>query len=264
MSDQSLLRQDHGAVCVLTLNNPARYNALSDVLLAELQEQLDDLALDKSVRCVVLTGAGKVFCAGHDLKEMAAARENADGGHAYFTDLFQRCSKVMMSLVRLPQPVIAAPHGIATAAGCQLVATCDMAVASAETKFGVNGVNIGLFCSTPMVALSRNIGRKRAFEMLTTGEFLDANEAREFGLINQVAETGKHLEAAMELAEKVAGKFGKAVAVGKEAFYVQAELGLSAAYEYTGEIMVQNMMMDDTERGITAFLEKREPDWDQS
>ena len=263
MQEAILKREDHGAVCLLTLNNPAKLNVLSDAMLAALQGQLDVLAEDKTIRAIVLTGAGKAFCAGHDLAEMTAARQASDGGQAYFADLFQRCSRLMMSILKLPQPVIAAPHGIATAAGCQLVATCDMAVAAAGTRFGVNGVNIGLFCSTPMVALSRNIPRKKAFEMLVTGEFIDAGEAQKLGLINQIAPEGDQLTHALALAEKVASKFGRAVAIGKEAYYIQAELGLSAAYEYTGQVMVENMMVNDTAQGIEAFLNKRDPEWDQ-
>lgn len=262
MSNPILQRQDRGAVAVLTLNNPDKLNALSDAMLAALQDQFDGLAEDRGIRAVVLHGAGKAFCAGHDLGEMTRARAAADGGRAYFEDLFQRCATMMMSILRLPQPVIAAPHGVAAAAGCQLVATCDMAVAAAGTRFGVNGVNIGLFCSTPMVALTRNIGRKKAMEMLVTGDFVEADEAVRLGLINSVAE-GDPVEAAIALADRVAGKLGKAVAIGKEAFYVQAELGLSAAYEYTAQVMAENMMLDETEGGIGAFLDKRAPEWDQ-
>lgn len=263
MPDPILIREDDGPIAMLTLNNPASLNALSDAMLAALAETLDALARDTHVRVVILKGAGKAFCAGHDLKEMTAARQAFDGGRAYFRDLFQRCSEVMMRLPRLPQPVIAMPHGIATAAGCQLVASCDMAVAAAGTRFGVNGVNIGLFCSTPMVALTRNIPRKSAFEMLTTGAFVGADEAARLGLVNRVV-APEALEAeTRQLAMTVASKLGRVVSIGKEAFYVQAELGLGAAYEYTGEIMAENMMMADTAEGIDAFLDKRDPDWDQ-
>ncbi|MHA3916413.1 enoyl-CoA hydratase [Halovulum sp. GXIMD14793] len=262
MSDPVLTRKDKGAVAVLKLNMPGTLNALSEAMLTALQSEFDALSKDRTIRAVVLHGVGKAFCAGHDLREMTEARKAADGGRAYFEDLFNRCAAMMMSILRLPQPVIAAPHGVAAAAGCQLVATCDMAVAAPGTRFGVNGVNIGLFCSTPMVALTRNIGRKKAMEMLVTGDFIDSEDALQLGLINRMAD-GDHVAAAMDLAEQVTAKLGKAVAIGKEAFYVQAELGLSAAYEYTGAVMAENMMLEETQDGILAFLDKRRPDWEQ-
>ena len=194
---------------------------------------------------------------------MTAARQTEDGGKAYFNALFATCGKLMTSITRLPQPVIAQVHGIATAAGCQLVASCDMAIAAEGTRFGVNGVNIGLFCSTPMVALSRNIPRKLAFEMLTTGEFIDATKAKEFGLLNRVVPLEELDGATTALAEKVAGQLGVAVKVGKEAFYNQAEMTLDEAYAYTGQVMAENMLFRDTENGIAAFLDKRHPEWDQ-
>ncbi len=263
MSESILLREDHGAVARLTLNRPGALNALSDDLLAALRAEFQRLAEDGSVRAVVLAGAGKAFCAGHDLKEMQAARAAEDGGAAYFLDLFTRCGDVMQAIPALPQPVIAEVHGIATAAGCQLVASCDMAVAAEGTRFGVNGVNIGLFCSTPMVALSRNIPRKFAFEMLTTGEFIDAGRARELGLVNRVVAAEALSEAAMELAQTVAGKLGRAVKIGKRAFYAQAEMGLAEAYRFTGQVMAENMMYEETAEGVQAFIEKRAPEWDQ-
>ena len=260
MNDALVLRADEGAVARLTLNNPSKLNALSDAMLAALLSALDEVAEDKAIRVVVLNGAGKVFCAGHDLKEMQAARSDQDNGRAAWLDLFARCSAVMARIQNLPQPVIAQAHGIATAAGCQLVATCDLAVAAEGTKFGVNGVNIGLFCSTPMVALSRNIHRKQAFEMLTTGEFIDAERAREVGLINRVA-TGDLAEETMKLAKTIAAKLGSAVRIGKQAFYEQAQMPVAEAYAYTGEVMAVNMALDDTDEGIKAFLEKRKPSW---
>ena len=256
-----LLVEDQGAVRTLTLNNPKALNALSDAMLAALQAQIDDLAETAEIKAVVLRGTGKAFCAGHDLKEMQAARQAEDGGAAAFKDLFDRCARVMTGLTRLPQPVIAQVHGIATAAGCQLVATCDMAVAAEGTRFGVNGVNIGLFCSTPMVALSRNIAPKQAFEMLVTGTFKDAQEAKTLGLVNHVVPAGQEGAAAQDLAATVAGKLGAAVRIGKQAFYQQRELGLEDAYAYTGAVMVDNMLLRDTNEGITAFIEKRPPDW---
>ncbi|WP_425046572.1 enoyl-CoA hydratase [Primorskyibacter sp. S87] len=258
-----LERSDTGAIARLTMNAPERLNALSDELLAALQEQFDTLAADPSIRVIILSGTGKAFCAGHDLKQMTAGRQAEDGGKAYFKDLFDRCARMMMAIRSLPQPVIAQVHGIATAAGCQLVASCDMAVAAEGTRFGVNGVNIGLFCSTPMVALSRNIPRKQAFEMLTTGGFIDATRAESLGLINRVVpqqdlETETHA-----LAQTVASKLGAAVKIGKQAFYRQAQMPLDEAYAYTGDVMVENMLYRDTQEGIAAFIEKRDPDWQQ-
>ena len=258
-----LERRDTDAVCHLHLNAPERLNALSDEMLAALQEQIDALHHDSTVRVVVISGAGKAFCAGHDLKQMTAERQAEDGGKAYFKDLFDRCARVMTGVQRLPQPVIAQVHGIATAAGCQLVASCDMAVAAEGTRFGVNGVNIGLFCSTPMVALSRNIPRKQAFEMLVTGQFIDAHRAEALGLVNKVVPAEDLADATHEMAQLVASKLGAAVKIGKQAFYEQVQMGLDDAYAYTGQVMVENMLYRDTEEGIAAFLEKRPPDWSQ-
>lgn len=258
-----LERRVTGAVAHLIMNAPERLNALSDEMLAELHAALDDIAKDTSIRAVILSGSGKAFCAGHDLKQMTAARQNDDDGAAYFKDLFDRCAAMMARVQSMPQPVIAQVHGIATAAGCQLVATCDMAIAAKGTRFGVNGVNIGLFCSTPMVALSRNIGRKKAFEMLTTGTFIDADRAESYGLINR-AVAPEALEAeTMALAQTVASKLGTAVKIGKEAFYNQIQMPVADAYAYTGDVMVQNMLQNDTKEGIEAFLEKRDPTWEQ-
>ena len=258
-----LERNDIDAVAHLRMNAPERLNALSDEMLAALQDTLDDLREDKSVRAVILSGAGKAFCAGHDLKEMTAGRQSEDGGAAYFKDLFERCSRVMQTIPTLPQPVIAQVHGIATAAGCQLVATCDMAIAAQDTKFGVNGVNIGLFCSTPMVALSRNISRKKAFEMLSTGTFLNADAAESAGLINRSVPLDHLEDETDELARTIASKLGTAVKIGKGAFYEQIQMPVSQAYEFTGNVMVENMLNPDTEQGIAAFLEKRPPSWNQ-
>lgn len=258
-----LERRDTDAVCHLHLNAPERLNALSDEMLAALQEQIDALHDDTSVRVVVISGAGKAFCAGHDLKQMTAGRQAEDGGKAYFKDLFDRCARVMTGVQRLPQPVIAQVHGIATAAGCQLVASCDMAIAAEGTRFGVNGVNIGLFCSTPMVALSRNIPRKQAFEMLVTGQFIDAHRAEALGLVNKVVPADDLAVSTQDLAQLVASKLGAAVKIGKHAFYEQVQMGLDDAYAYTGQVMVENMLYRDTEEGIAAFLEKRPPDWSQ-
>jgi enoyl-CoA hydratase/carnithine racemase len=258
-----LERHDTGAVAHLRMASPERLNALSDEMLAALQFEFDALKQDQTIRAVILSGEGKAFCAGHDLKQMTAGRQAEDGGKAYFADLFDRCTRMMLSIRDLPQPVIAQVHGIATAAGCQLVASCDLAVAAAGTRFGVNGVNIGLFCSTPMVALSRNIARKHAFEMLTTGAFIDAEEARARGLVNRVV-APEALEAeTAALAETIATKLSAAVRIGKRAFYDQIEMPIEEAYAYAGQVMVENMLYRDTEEGIAAFLDKRPPSWQQ-
>lgn len=252
-----------GAVTHLTMNAPERLNALSDEMLAALHAAFDRIAEDRATRVVVLSGNGKAFCAGHDLRQMTAMRAAEDGGAAAFKDLFDRCAALMARIQSLPQPVIAQVHGIATAAGCQLVATCDLALAAEDTRFGVNGVNIGLFCSTPMVALSRNIPRKQAFEMLTTGEFIPAPRAAELGLINRAVPAAALEAETAALAEKIAAKLGSAVAHGKQAFYQQAQMPTAEAYAFTGEVMVRNMLEADTAEGINAFLEKRSPDWSQ-
>lgn len=256
-----LERNDNNGIAHLNLNAPEKLNALSDELLAALQSEFETLMTDSSVRAIILSGSGKAFCAGHDLKQMTAGRQAEDGGKAYFKDLFDRCATMMTTIKKLPQPVIAQVHGIATAAGCQLVASCDMAVAAEGTRFGVNGVNIGLFCSTPMVALSRNIPRKQAFEMLSTGQFIDADRALDLGLINRVVPQDELATSTQAFAQMVADKLSAAVKIGKEAFYEQIEMSVEQAYEYTGDVMVQNMMYRDTEEGIAAFLEKRDPDW---
>jgi enoyl-CoA hydratase/carnithine racemase len=261
MTEAILLRQDAGGIATLTLNSPQSLNALSDGMLTALTDEFAQLAQDRETRVVILRGAGKAFCAGHDLKEMQAGRAAPDKGRAYFADLFARCAAVMQAIPALPQPVIAEVHGIATAAGCQLVASCDMAVAAEGTRFGVNGVNIGLFCSTPMVALSRNVPVKVAFEMLTTGQFIDATRAREVGLVNRVVAPAVLADETQALAALLASKLGAAVKIGKRAFYDQLGLPLAAAYDHAAEVMVENMLWRDTEEGISAFLEKRPPDW---
>ncbi|MCA1334287.1 enoyl-CoA hydratase [Pseudooceanicola marinus] len=256
-----LERHDTDGIARLTLNAPDRLNALSDAMLAALSAEIAALKEDRETRVVLLSGAGRAFCAGHDLKEMQAGRQAEDAGAAYFADLFTRCAAVMTGLRDLPQPVIALPHGIATAAGCQLVASCDMAIAAEGTRFGVNGVNIGLFCSTPMVALSRNIPRKQAFEMLTTGEMIDCARAAELGLINRAVPHEALEEEGMAMARKVAAKLSTAIRIGKSAFYRQMEMDLDSAYAFTGAAMVENMLDGDTDEGIQAFLEKRSPGW---
>jgi len=261
MTDAILLRHDTDGVATLTLNSPKSLNALSDAMLAALQTQFDALADDRSIRAIILKGEGKAFCAGHDLKEMTAGRQAEDGGAAYFADLFTRCATMMQTIMRLPQPVIAQVHGIATAAGCQLVATCDMAIAAEGTRFGVNGVNIGLFCSTPMVALSRNIARKHAFHLLTTGQFIDAQRAEQLGLINTSVPADQLHKTTLDLATTVAAKLASAVKIGKQAYYQQLEMPLDQAYAFAGQVMVENMLNRDTEEGIAAFIEKRDPNW---
>ena len=256
-------RQDEGAISRLLLNQPSRLNVLSDDLLNTLQEELSSVGKSKNIRCLIISGAGNGFCAGHDLKEMTNKRQNPDGGVSYFRDLFVRCSKMMTTIRSLPQPVIAQVHGIATAAGCQLVASCDLAVADDSARFGVNGVNIGLFCSTPMVALTRAVGRKRAFEMLVTGQFIEAKEAKEIGLINTISEIGQLEKTTDELALQITSKLGDAVKIGKEAFYKQSEMSLKEAYDYTGAVMAENMMFEQTKKGINLFLDKKTPEWDQ-
>jgi enoyl-CoA hydratase/carnithine racemase len=251
-----LLRRDEDGVAFLTLNRPAARNALSMELMTAMEGAIDAIAKDRAIRVVVIAGAGPAFCAGHDLREM---RLNA--GRKTYETLFTQCSRMMVSLIKLPQPVIARVHGIATAAGCQLVATCDLAVAASDARFAVNGINVGLFCSTPMVALSRAVGRKAAMEMLVTGDFVAAEQARSIGLVNRVVAPEKLDAEVRALARHIAGKLGLAVAIGKEAFYRQAELSLEAAYAYTGEVMTTNMMARETEEGIDAFLEKRPPPW---
>ncbi|MCO4824824.1 MAG: enoyl-CoA hydratase [Amylibacter sp.] len=263
MTNDILIREDANGVATLTMNTPKTLNALSEDMISALQTQFDDLMEDKSTRVVILRGSGKAFCAGHNLKEMTAARQAEDGGKQYFLDLFAKCTRMMTTIPKLPQPVICQPHGLATAAGCQLVASCDMAVTDTETKFGVNGVNIGLFCSTPMVALSRNIPRKLAFEMLTTGNFVTASKAMELGLVNRVVETADLDSETSALASLVASKLGAAVKVGKQAFYEQLQMPLLEAYAYTGDVMANNMMFRDTAEGIAAFLEKRSANWTQ-
>jgi enoyl-CoA hydratase/carnithine racemase len=261
VTEPLILKSVETGVVTLTLNRPASYNALSREMLAALKAELAAIGGDGAARVVVLRGAGKAFCAGHDLKEMQAARAGADRGRAFFATLFAECAEVMQMIPALPQPVIAEVQGIATAAGCQLVAACDMAVAAEDARFGVNGVNIGLFCSTPMVALTRNVPRKLAFEMLTTGQFIPATRAAVIGLINRVVAADRLAEETAALARLVAGKLTAAVKVGKRGFYDQIGLPLDQAYDLTGQVMVDNMLWRDTDEGIAAFLEKRAPDW---
>ncbi|HLI21218.1 MAG TPA: enoyl-CoA hydratase [Stellaceae bacterium] len=258
MSEEALvLRQDRDGVATLTLNRPQARNALSVALMNALQSLLDAIAGDNSVRVLVIAGAGRAFCAGHDLKEL-----RANPGRQSYEAVFGQCAKLMTSIVKLPKPVIARVHGVATAAGCQLAASCDLVVAAADARFATPGVNIGLFCSTPMVALSRAIGRKQAMEMLLTGSPIDAEQARQWGLVNRVVPAAALESATAALANEIAAKSPLTVAIGKKAFYAQAEIGLDEAYAYTAEVMTTNMLARDAEEGIDAFLEKRKPLWE--
>jgi enoyl-CoA hydratase/carnithine racemase len=256
-----LLQENVGSIRLLTLNRPAARNSLSEGLITELHGALKQIHDDNSVRAVVIAANGPAFSAGHDMKELTERRSDADRGRAYFGQIMNACSAMMQAIVHLPKPVVAAVQGIATAAGCQLVASCDLAVASEAAGFATPGVDIGLFCSTPMVALSRNIPRKQAMEMLLTGEPISAATAKNIGLVNRVVAAGTERDAAIALAQKVALKSAYTVKLGKEAFYRQAEMSLADAYRYTAEVMTENMMARDAEEGIGAFIEKREPKW---
>lgn len=252
-----LLRDDAGGVATLTLNRPEARNALSEALLDALQSEIDAIATDESVHVVVIAANGPIFCAGHDMKEI-----RANPGLANYQALFAQSSQLMKSITRLPQPVIAKVHATATAAGCQLAATCDMVVAASTAKFATPGVNIGLFCSTPMVALSRAVGRKQAMDMLLTGEFVDAERARQMGLVSRLVEPDRLDEEVAGLTALLASKSPLTLAIGKEAFYRQADLDLDAAYACGAEAMARNMTAHDAEEGIDAFLEKRQPKWE--
>jgi enoyl-CoA hydratase/carnithine racemase len=256
MSDKILLRTDAGGVATLTLNRPKQFNALSMEMLDALQAALDDVAADPSIRVVVIAANGKAFCPGHDLKEMLANRTQEFVG-----GLFDKCCKVMMSITRLPQPVIARVHGIATAAGCQLVGACDLAVASTEARFATSGVNFGLFCATPGVAVSRNVTRKRALEMLMTGNFIDAATALDWGLINRVAPADQLDNAVRELADLLLSKPSAVLAAGKKFFYRQIEMDMEPAYKLASEVITNNMLGPDALEGVGAFVEKRKPRW---
>ena len=250
-----------GAILRLVLNRPGARNALSEGLMLALQECLDQAAQDRDVRVIVLAATGVAFCAGHDLKEMTAHRFNTDSGREAFAKLFAQCSKLMQTIVRHPKPVIAEVRGIATAAGCQLVASCDLAVASSDARFATPGVNIGLFCSTPMVALSRNVSRKHAMEMLLTGELINAQAAQHMGLVNRIVPPEALESETMKLARLIADKPRHTLKIGKEAFYRQLEMPLNAAYDYASEVMTTNMLAAEAEEGIGAFIEKRQPRW---
>jgi enoyl-CoA hydratase/carnithine racemase len=256
-----LLQEDQGAVRVLTLNRPQARNCLSMELIGALNGAIDEAGAAEAVRAVVLTGNGPAFSSGHDLKELTAHRNDPDRGRAFYSETMNLCSDMMLAIVRCPKPVIAAVNGIATAAGCQLVASCDLAVAAVDARFATPGVNIGLFCSTPMVALSRNVSRKAAMEMLLLGEMVEASEAKELGLVNRVVPADQVVNEAIAFGRRIAEKPARTLTIGKEAFYKQLEMPLVEAYRYTAHIMVDNMLDAEAEEGIGAFLDKREPNW---
>jgi len=254
---QLVLRSDTAeGITTLTLNRPKAYNSLSLSTMEAMILELNRVKSDKSVKVVILCGAGRGFCSGHDLKEL---RQNKS--REFYEKTFNLCSEMMLSIINLPQPVIASVHGIATAAGCQLVATCDLAVGSEESKFATPGVNIGLFCSTPMVALSRNLSRKASLEMLLLGDFISAQQALQFGLLNRVVQEEKRQEEVFKLALQIAKKSSYVLKIGKKAFYEQAQLSVEEAYKYCGRVMTENMLARDAEEGISAFLDKRNPTW---
>ena len=257
-----LLRERETDVAILVLNRPDARNSLSEATLIALSSALGDIAADRTVRAVVLAANGPAFCAGHDLKELTGRRSDADGGRGYFHHIMTTCSDMMQQIVNLPQPIIAAVQGVATAAGCQLVASCDLAVASRNARFATPGVAIGLFCSTPMVVLSRNVARKHAMEMLLTGDAASADDAYRIGLINRVVDSGAEREEALVFARKIAEKSSHIVKIGKEGFYRQAEMNLADAYRYASEVMVENLMARDAEEGLKAFIDKRAPKWE--
>lgn len=260
MSD-ILLESRNGTVANLTLNRPQARNALSLELLQVLESAILRLGADAGVHVITIAAEGPAFCAGHDLKEITKGREASDKGRAFFEETMAACASMMQAVVNCPKPVIASVHATATAAGCQLVASCDLAIASTEARFATPGVNIGLFCSTPMVALSRNVSRKHAMEMLLTGDLIGAEQAQAFGLVNKVVSPEALADATQELAQKIASKAPRVLKIGKEAFYAQAEMPLSQAYDYAAHVMVENLLAEDAKEGIGAFVEKRTPNW---
>jgi len=255
-TESVLLREDRDGIATLTLNRPAQYNALSEDLLSALQAQLDDIGADQSLRVVILAANGKAFCPGHDLREMRSSEDRE-----FHQALFDKCSRMMLTINRLRQPVIARVNGVATAAGCQLVASCDLAVAASDARFAVSGINLGLFCSTPAVPLSRNMHRKQAMRMLLTGDFIDAPTALQYGLVNEVVPSDELDSATLALAGKIAARSAHSIALGKEMFYRQLEMDLSEAYAFASERMACNMDSHDAREGIDAFFEKRKPEW---
>lgn len=260
-SDILILEKKEKGILSLIMNNPQNRNALSESMMSMLNNAINEASIDQDTKVIIISACGPVFCAGHDLKEMTAARHSDDGGKDYFLKLFSTCSVLMQAIVNCPKPVIAEINGTATAAGCQLVASCDLAIASNSSKFATPGVNLGLFCSTPMVALSRNVKNKHAMEMLLTGDMIDAVTAKEIGLINRTVTDEQIQIETLNLAKKIVSKSSMTVAIGKEAFYRQSELDLSVAYNYTSQVMADNMLKEDAKEGINAFIEKRVPQW---
>ena len=256
-----LLREDRGPVALLTLNRPDARNSLSEELLAAITAAVRDISGSDAVRAIVITGAGSAFSSGHDLKELTAHRDDPDRGRAFFAKTMAACSDMMLTIVRSQKPVIAAVNGVATAAGCQLVASCDLAVASQDARFATPGVNIGLFCSTPMVALSRNVSRKAAMEMLLLGDMVGADDAKSFGLVNRVVEPDRVVNEAVDLGRQIAMKPKRTLKIGKEAFYRQLDMPLDQAYSYASKVMVENMLDAEAEEGIGAFIDKRKANW---
>ena len=263
METKKILLKDKidNGILRLTLNNPKNQNTLSELMMDSLKKAFSDAATDQSIRVIILAANGAIFCAGHDLKEITDARKSQDSGTDYFKQLFDSCSELMQMIVSNPKPVIAEVDGIATAAGCQLVASCDLAIATNDSKFATPGVNIGLFCSTPMVALSRNVAKKHAMEMLLTGDMINSKNAKAIGLINNHVSKDLLMEKTLSIANKIANKSAMTVKMGKQAFYIQSELELSEAYKYTSKIMVENMLKEDAKEGIDAFINKRNPKW---
>ena len=263
METKKILLKDKidNGILRLTLNNSKNQNTLSELMIDSLKKAFSDAATDQSIRVIILAANGAIFCAGHDLKEITDARKSQDSGTDYFKQLFDSCSELMQMIVSNPKPVIAEVDGIATAAGCQLVASCDLAIATNDSKFATPGVNIGLFCSTPMVALSRNVAKKHAMEMLLTGDMINSKNAKAIGLINNHVSKDLLMEKTLSIANKIANKSAMTVKMGKQAFYIQSELELSEAYKYTSKIMVENMLKEDAKEGIDAFINKRNPKW---
>ena len=259
-----LIDSNHIGVLRVTLNDPDNKNALSEFMMQKLINSITEASKDNSVKVIVIASTGNVFCSGHNLKEIKEARRAKDSGESYYLELFKTCSYLMQLIVNCPKPVIAEVSGIATAAGCQLVASCDLAVSSNSAKFATPGVNIGLFCSTPMVALSRNVSKKDSMKMLLTGDMINADEAKRISLINDFVPEEELTESVMDLAEKISKKSAAVIAIGKKAFYKQAELNLFDAYEYTSRVMAENTLKDDAKEGIESFLEKRDPNWSDS
>ncbi len=263
LSQADIVQQERNdKVVTLTLNAPERRNSLSEEMMAALQNALDGLAQDDDVRIIIIAANGPVFCAGHDLKQITARRQDADRGRAYFTVLLEQCARLMQTIVDHPKPIIAQVHSMATAAGCQMVASCDLAVAANSARFCTPGTSIGLFCSTPMVALSRNVSRKDAMEMLLTADPIDAEKAQKIGLVNRVVADDQLAQATLELAQHIASQSGQSIKFGKEAFYRQLELPLEQAYAYASAVMTENMLARDAEEGIGAFIDKRAPQWE--